>query len=477
MSSYKKSSYDAIVVGSGPNGFAAAITLAQAGLSVVLFEAKNTIGGGMRSAELTLPGFIHDICSAIHPLGLASPFFRKLSLEQHGLEWIQPLVPLAHPFDDGTAAILDRSIHLTSQNLDTDGEAYQRLMEPFVRNWDNLAPDILAPLHLPRHPLLLAKFGFMGVRSAQHLALHVFKSERARALFAGLAAHSIMPLDWSLTAAFGLILGSLAHVVGWPIPRGGSQKIADALAVIFCLLGGEIVTNQYIDDLTLLPSARAILLDVTPRQLLKIAKNQLPSHYKQKLGKYHYGPGIFKIDWALNSPIPWKAKQCASAGTVHIGGTLQEISQSEREIWEGKIPERPFVLVAQQSLFDQTRAPKNKHTAWAYCHVPNGSSENMTNRIESQIERFAAGFKDCIIGRSTRSAREMEQYNSNYIGGDINGGVQNIYQFLRRPVSWLHPYSTPVKGLYLCSSSTPPGGGVHGMCGYHAASLALKQCF
>lgn len=472
-----KNVYDAVVVGSGPNGLAAAITLAQAGLSVVIFESKMTIGGGMRSAELTLPGFIHDVCSAIHPLGLASPFFRGLPLKQHGLEWIQPHFPLAHPFDDGTAAVLERSLSSTSHHLGVDGLAYKKIMDPLVKNWNLLAPDILAPLQVPSHPCLLGRFGLLALRSANQLAMNSFETQQTRALFAGLAAHSMMPLDWPLTAAFALVLGSLGHIVGWPIAQGGSQKIADALAEFFYSLGGQIVTDHKVEDLNLLPKSKAILLDITPRQFLKMARKDLPAKYQQKLEKYLYGPGVFKIDWALNHPIPWRAKECLSAGTVHVGGTLQEISQSERVVWEGKISEKPFVLVAQQSLFDKTRVPDHKQTAWAYCHVPNGSEEEMTQRIESQIERFAPGFADCILARSTRSAIEMEQYNPNYIGGDINGGVQNFHQFLRRPVSWLHPYSTPIKGLYLCSSSTPPGGGVHGMCGYHAASTALKECF
>jgi phytoene dehydrogenase-like protein len=472
-----KHSYDAVVVGSGPNGLAAAITLAQAGLSVIVFEGKSTIGGGMRSAELTLPGFIHDICSAIHPLGMASPFFRKLPLEQHGLEWIQPDVPLAHPLDDGTAILLDRSIEATSQNLGKDSLAYKQLMDPLVANWNDLAEDILAPLHMPRHPILLGRFGLLGMQSASGLAKRMFENERARALLAGLAAHAIMPLDWLLTGAFGLVLGSLGHFVGWPIPRGGSQTIATALASIFRSLGGEIVTDHYVEDLNSLPPSHVVLLDITPKQLLKIVKNGFSFTYRQKLEKYRYGPGIFKMDWALNHPIPWKAKECLKAGTVHIGGTLQEIAHSEKEVWEGKHPEKPFLLVAQQSLFDHTRAPEKKHTAWAYCHVPNGSTHDMTQHIESQIERFAPGFRDCILATSTRSPLQVEDYNPNYIGGDINGGVQDLYQFLRRPVSWLRPYSTPIKGVYLCSSSTPPGGGVHGMCGYHAACTALRDYF
>jgi len=467
--------YDAVVVGSGPNGLAAAITLAQSGLSVVIFEAKSTIGGGLRSAELTLPGYIHDICSAVHPLGIASPFFRGLPLSKHELEWIHPIVPLAHPLEDGTAVLLERSIDLTSRHLGVDGASYKRLMEPLVADWDALAADILAPMHLPHHPMMLLRFGWLGIRSANGLAYQFFKNQRARSLFAGLAAHSMMPLERPLTSAFGLLLGTLGHHVGWPIARGGSQKIAQALASIFLNLGGEIVTDQTIVSLADLPPARTILFDVTPKQLLKIVKEGFPAKYRRKLENYRYGPGIFKIDWALNDSIPWKAKECIFAGTVHVGGTLQEIAQSEREVWEGKHSERPFTLVAQPSLFDWTRAPDGKHTAWAYCHVPNGSTVDMTKQIESQIERFAPGFGDCILARSTRTAIQVEEYNPNCIGGDINGGVQDIHQFLKRPAAWFDPYSTPIKGLYICSSSTPPGGGVHGMCGYHAARSALKQ--
>lgn len=426
---------------------------------------------------MTLPGFIHDICSAIYPLGIASPFFRGLPLVKYGLEWIHPLAPLAHPFEDGTAAILERSIDATSQTLGEDAAAYRRLMEPLVANWDNLATDLLAPLHFPRHPIAFGRFGLIGLRSACGLVRSLFGNHRAPAFFAGLAAHSILPLDRSLTAAFGLILGTLGHSVGWPIPRGGSQSFADALASYFLSLGGEIVTGKRIECLEDLPAARTILFDVTPKQLLKIVQHKFPARYSRRLEHYRYGPGVFKIDWALNHSIPWKAKECTRAGTVHIGGNLEEIIQSESEVWEGKHAERPFILVAQQSLFDHTRAPEGKHTAWAYCHVPNGSTYDMSKRIETQIERFAPGFIDCIIARSLRSAIELEQYNPNCVGGDINGGVQDIYQLFTRPVARLVPYSTPIKGLYICSSSTPPGGGVHGMCGYYAARAALKDCF
>lgn len=474
---FKREAYDAVVVGSGPNGLAAAITLAKAGLSVVVIEARDSIGGGMRSAELTLPGFTHDICSAIHPLGFSSPFFQSLPLASNGLEWIQPPAAAAHPFDDGPAAILKRSIKDTGLTLGSDAQAYKQLMEPFVANWNNLAPDLLAPLHLPSHPIEIARFGLRAIRSATGLAKSWFNEKHTQGFFAGLAAHSIMPLEWHLTAAFGLVLGILGHSAGWPIPRGGSQQIANALGSFFTNLNGEIVTGITINRLDELPSAKAILFDVTPKQLLKITGNQFPAKYRHQLEKYRYGPGVFKIDWALSSPIPWKSTECSLAGTVHIGGALEEIAQSEREIWEGKHAEKPYVIVAQQSLFDSSRAPPGKHTGWAYCHVPNKSNYDMTAKIESQIERFAPGFRDCILARSTMTAPELERYNPNCVGGDINGGVQDITQFFTRPAGWFNPYSTPLKGVYICSSSTPPGGGVHGMCGYHAAQSALKNSF
>lgn len=469
--------HDAIVVGSGPNGLAAAITLAQSGLSVIIFEAKSTVGGGMRSAALTLPGFTHDICSAIHPLGIGSPFFRTLPLNQYGLEWIQPTSPLAHPFDDGSVAMLERSIDATSLNLGRDAITYKNLMEPFVKNWNQLANDLLGPLHLPQHPIMMARFGIVAIRSAQGLSNSLFKGEQARSLFAGLAAHSMMPLDKLLTAAFGLVLGTLGHAVGWPLSKGGSQKIADALVSYFYSLGGKIYTDVPIESIHDLPPARVVLFDVTPQQLLKIMGDRFSSSYKDKLKNYRYGPGVCKIDWALNSPIPWKAKECAQAGTIHIGGTAEEIVTSEHEVWEKKHPQKPYIIMAQPSLFDQTRAPQGKHTAWGYCHVPNGSQIDMTEKIEAQIERFAPGFKDCIIAKHTKTASDLEKYNANYVGGDINGGVGDFDQFFKRPTSWFNPYSLPIKGFYICSSSTPPGGGVHGMCGYHAASAALKECF
>ncbi len=466
--------YDASVIGSGPNGLAAAITLAQAGLSVVVYESLSTAGGGMRSAELTLPGFTHDICSAIHPLGVASPFFRGISLQKYGLEWVYPLASMAHPLDGGTAAVLDLSVEKTSDTLGVDVEAYRGLMQPLVDDWPRLMDDVLAPLHVPHHPLAVARLGWLGLRSAQSLLMSRFRGERARALFAGLAAHAIMPLDKYLTAAFGLILGITGHAVGWPMAKGGSQSIANAMIAHLRELGGDVVTGTTIESIDQLASSKVILCDITPRQLLRVAGHRLPKSYREKLERYRYGPGVFKIDWALSDSIPWTAKECTRAGTVHVGGTAQEIIDSERDVWVGKGSKKPFVLVAQQSLFDSSRAPPGKHTAWAYCHVANGSTVDMTDLIESQIERFAPGFRDCILARNTKNAMQMEQYNANYIGGDINGGVQDICQFLTRPTACIDPYSTPVKGLYICSSSTPPGGGVHGMCGFHAAQAVLR---
>jgi phytoene dehydrogenase-like protein len=467
--------YDAIIIGSGPNGLAAAITLARAGCSVLVCEAQKTVGGGMRSGTLTLPGFVHDICSAIHPLGVASPFFRVLPLAEYGLEWIYPPAALAHPFDDGTAAILERSIASTSQTLGQDAAAYQQLMAPLVANWDRLAGTLLGPLQLPRHPLALLRFGLQALRSGQGLAERRFIGERAQGFFAGLAAHAIMPLEKSLTAAFGLILGILGHVVGWPFPRGGSQRIANVLAAYLRALGGEIVTGMPIASIGDLPMARAVLCDVTPRQLLRLAGQRLPAGYRRALEQYRYGPGVFKADWALDGPIPWTAPTCQRAATVHLGGTLTEIAASERAAWEGQQTDRPFVLVAQQSVFDPTRAPPGKQVAWAYCHVPHGSTSDMTEHIEAQIERFAPGFRERILARSVMPPAMLERYNANYIGGDINGGVQDWWQLFARPTWRLVPYCTPARGLYICSSSTPPGGGVHGMCGYFAARAALRS--
>jgi phytoene dehydrogenase-like protein len=472
----QRSTYDAVIIGAGPNGLAAAIRLAQSGRSVLVLEAKDTIGGGARTAELTLPGFQHDMCSAIHPLGKASPFLRSLPLEECGVKWIQPDAALAHPMDDGTAVIIERSIQATAKGLGVDAQAYRRLMEPLVADWEKIMVDLLGPLPLPpRHPLAMARFGLGAIRSAAGLAQGVFHGERAKAVFAGMAAHSMLQLEKPATAAFGLVLGILAHAVGWPVPQGGSQSIIDSMANYLHSLGGEIRTGFPVKGLEDLPPARALLFDVTPRQLLQITGERLPQAYRRQLKGYRYGPGVFKIDYALDGPIPWKAEECSRAGTVHLGGRLEEISAAESAVWRGEHPQKPLVLLAQQSLFDPTRAPRGKHTAWAYCHVPHGSAQDMTGPIEAQIERFAPGFRHRVLARCTHNAVEMEHYNPNYIGGDINGGVQDLRQLFTRPtVRWV-PYSTPDEDIYLCSSSTPPGGGVHGMCGFHAAQAALKR--
>ncbi|MCO5191113.1 MAG: NAD(P)/FAD-dependent oxidoreductase [Anaerolineae bacterium] len=465
--------YDAVIVGSGPNGLAAAITLAQAGQSVVVIEGAETVGGGMRSAELTLPGFTHDICSAIHPLGMGSPFFHSLPLADYGLEWIQPDIPLAHPFDDGSAAALHRSLDATAATVGADGAAYVRLMAPFVRDYDKIVHAFLGPLRLPRYPLAMARFGLKALFSAEKLARRYFMHERAQALFAGLAAHSIMPLDKAATAAFGLMLGILGHAVGWPLPRGGSQNLANALAAYLHSLGGEIVTGQWIADLGDLPPARATFLDITPRQFLHMAGNRLPGGYERRLQRYRYGPGVFKVDWALSEPIPWRAVAPRRAGTVHLGPLLGDMVNSERAMWHGPPSATPYIIVVQQTLFDATRSPAGKHTGWAYCHVPNGSTEDMTQAIEQQMERFAPGFGDIVLARHTMTTQAYERYNPNYVGGDINGGIQDLRQLFTRPVARINPYSTPLEHVYLCSSATPPGGGVHGMCGYFAARSLL----
>ena len=468
--------YDAIIVGSGPNGLAAAITLARAGYSVLVCEANATIGGGARSAEVTLPGFVHDLCSAVHPLAAGSPFFSTLPLDRFGLEWIQPEIPLAHPLDDGSAACLYPDVDFTAQQLHGDSRAYRRLMKPLARNWKTLANELLQPmLHFPRHPLALARFGIPALCPSTSLAKFFFRREPARALFAGIAAHSFLPLDAPASSAFGLVLGLAGHAVGWPIPRGGSQQISNALAEYLRALGGKIEVNRRIENLEDVPKARAILLDVSVWEFVRIAKEQLPSRYRRKLESFRHAPGVFKIDYALSDAIPWKAEACRRAGTIHLGGTMDAIAAAERHISRGKIPDRPFVLVAQQSLFDQTRAPRGQQTLWAYCHVPFNCDIDMSQRIESQIERFAPGFRDCILARHKMSAADLARSNPNLTGGDINGGAANLMQLIARPVFSPNPYRTAIKGVYLCSSSTPPGGGVHGMCGYHAARAALRE--
>ncbi|MGH9405193.1 MAG: phytoene desaturase family protein [Terriglobia bacterium] len=468
-------SYDAVIIGSGPNGLAAAIVLARAGRSVQVIEAEDTIGGGARSAALTLPGFVHDICSAVHPLARASPLFRTLPLGEYGLSWIDPPAPVAHPLDDGSAVVAERSVDLTAKTLGEDGDAYRRLFKPLAADWQKLSAAVLGPLRPPNHPLALLRFGFSAFRSASGLARSLFKQERARALFAGMAAHSVLPLEQRASGAFGLVLGITAHQVGWPIPRGGSQKIADSLASSLRALGGEIVTGSRVTSFDQLPPARAVLCDLTPRHLIEIAGARLTPGFKRRLARFRYGPGVYKLDYALAGPIPWHAPECRRAGTVHLGGTLDEIAASERAAWRGNVCERPFVLLAQPSLFDPTRAPAGKHTAWAYCHVPNGSGADMASRIESQIERFAPGFRDLVLARSILTPAGLERHNANLAGGDISGGANNLSQLVARPT--LQLYRTSGKGLYLCSASTPPGGGVHGMCGYFAAQAALADGF
>jgi len=477
MPSNSSTTYDAIVVGAGPNGLAAAITLAMHDLSVAIYEAKATVGGGCRSQELTLPGYIHDVCSSIHPLAVGSPFFRKLPLSRYGLEWIHPDAPLAHPFDDGTCALLEHSIDQTAKELGQDQAAYADLMTPFTKNWPMLEDVLLSPLSFPAHPIAAMQFASKAIRSAKGLAKKIFTTKRAQGLFAGIAAHSFLPLDQCLSAAFGLVLGVAAHMYGWPMPRRGSQSIVNALKAHFLSLGGKIKTECEIAALEELPASRAVVFDQTPRQILKIAGAHLSTSDQKALRKFRYGPGVFKIDWALDSPIPWQAESCRRAATVHIGGTLEEIAASEKAAGEGKHTDKPYVLLAQHSLFDSSRAPPGKHTAWAYCHVPHASTRNMTQAIEEQIERFAPNFRSRIIAKSTMNTNEIQRYNPNYIGGDIIGGVQDLWQLVTRPTMRFVPYATSHPRLFICSSSTPPGGGVHGMCGFHAAKAVLKRAF
>ncbi len=464
----------AVVIGSGPNGLAAAIVLAQAGLQVEVYEAQPQAGGGARTLPLTLPGFMHDFGSAVHPMALASPFFSTLPLRDHGLEWIQPSAPVAHPLDDGTAVILDRDLGEAERALGADGKQWRRLFGPFAERWNELAPEVLRPVSLlPKHPFLLARLGLLGFPSASSLANVWFKSPRTKALFAGLAAHSILSLEEPLSSAFGIMLGATAHAVGWPIPRGGAQSITNALCGYLASLGGVVHTSSPIENLAALGEFNVALCDVTPRQLLQIAGERLSSSYKRSLERYRYGPAVFKVDYALSAPIPWQAAECARSVTVHIGGTLEEFVISEDAMRHGRHAERPFVLLAQPTLFDPARAPAGKHIAWAYCHVPNGSGFDMLPRLEAQIERFAPGFRDCVLERRIFSPAALQAMDANLVGGDIGGGLSNLPQFLFRPT--MRYYATSNRSIYICSASTPPGGGVHGMCGYNAAKLALKR--
>jgi phytoene dehydrogenase-like protein len=468
----------ACIIGAGPNGLAAAIVLAQAGLDVEVFEAQPAIGGAARTLDLTLPGFHHDFGSAVHPMAVGSPFFQSLPLESYGLEWIHSPATLAHPLDDGTAVLLPRDLTEAAATLGPDGPAWRALMQPLVTRWPDFAADILRPaVALPKHPLLLARFGLDALLPAITVAQRRFRTEPIRALFAGLAAHSFLSLDQPLSASFGLVLGAAAHAVGWPIPRGGAQSIANALAAHLEYLGGRITTSTPIRSLSDLPAADLILCDITPRQLLALTDesqpNRLSSAYRSQLADYRYGPAAFKVDYALSQPIPWNAPACLSAATVHIGGSLCDIAASEAAMASGSSSQKPFVLLAQPTLFDPTRAPSGMHIAWAYCHVPNGSAEDMLDRLESQIERFATGFRGCILARHVSTPATLESMDANLVGGDISGGAMNLRQFLFRPTR--RTYRTSAPDIYLCSSSTPPGGGVHGMCGANAARMALSR--
>ncbi len=468
--------YDAVVVGSGPNGLAGAIRLAQAGWRTLVLEADSLAGGGLRSRELTLPGFLHDVCATVMTTARVSPFMRSLPLEEYGVEWLPVDIPVGHPLEGGQAAFVHQSIEETAAGLGSDGAAYRRLFEPLVRDAEKILGEILGPIPVPpRHLPALVNFGRWALQPGSLLARRAFKSQAARALFGGMAAHSILPLEQLATAAFGLVLSIGAHRHNWPLVRGGAQRFADALVAILRSLGGEVVTGQEVRSLRDIPPARAVLFDITPRSVLRIAGEAFPPSYRRLLQRYRYGPGVCKVDYALDGPIPWRNPDCARAGTLHVGGTLEEVQAAEAAVWRDEHPAHPFVLLVQPTIVDPSRAPHGKHIAWAYCHVPNGSTQDVSAQIEGQIERFAPGFRELVLAKHVFTASQMESYNPNYVGGDINSGVQDLAQLFTRPVPRLNPYRTPLKGLYLCSGSTPPGGGVHGMGGFHAAETALRD--
>jgi phytoene dehydrogenase-like protein len=468
-------SYDAIVIGSGPNGFAAAIELSRNGANVCILEASETVGGGVRSAELTLPDFVHDVCSAVHPLGILSPYFRQLPLQEHGLEWVMPPASVAHPLDHEPAVMLCRDLDATGEFLAQDAPAWKSIFEPLLPKSQELLADILGPFGIPRHPFLMARFGLSGLRSAMGFAHGKFSGDRAQALFAGCAAHSILPMEKPLSAAVGTLFALTGHMENWPVAKGGSGEISKALASYFESLGGTIVCSTKVQSENELPPARVYLFDTDPVQMVNITESMLPAGYVNRLKKYRYGPGVFKLDWALDGPIPWIDPKCLEASTVHVGGTLDEIAASERACWNEEHSEKPFLILCQQSQFDSTRAPEGKHTGYAYCHVPHGSTVDQTEAIENQIERFAPGFKDIILARHRTTTKDFHAYNPNYLGGVIAGGVADATQIFSRPVARVNPYTTPNPKIFICSASTPPGGGVHGMCGYHAARAAMKR--
>jgi phytoene dehydrogenase-like protein len=470
-------SYDAVVVGSGPNGLAAAVALSRAGLATLLVEAEDTPGGGARTKELTLPGFLHDVCSIVHPLAVASPFFRSLKLERFGLEWIHSPAPLAHVVGEDHVVLMERSVQATAEGLGRDGPAYRRLLEPFAERFDELVPMVLSGIRVPRSPVLMARFGLTALRSMRGLARSRFHEDSAGALLAGIAAHSFVPLEGLATASFALVLGSAGHAVGWPIARGGSGAIVSALVECLRETGGEIVTGLRVSSLRDLPAARAYVLDVTPKQLLTIAGDRLTSGYRRRLERFRYGPGVFKMDWALSAPVPWRDAELSRAATVHLWGSLEQVARAEALVHRGATDANPFVILVQPSLFDPSRAPPGRHTLWAYCHVPNGSDGDFSEAIEAQIERFAPGFRELVLARRCTTARELERYNANFVGGDIAGGMSDLRQLFFRPVAKLDPYATSAPDVFLCSSSTPPGGGVHGMCGYWAAQSVLRNVF
>jgi phytoene dehydrogenase-like protein len=469
--------YDVVVIGAGPNGLSTAIALAQAGLSTLVLEAAEQVGGGTRTNELTLPGFLHDVCSSVHPLGVGSPFFRSLELEQYGLRWLQPEVPLAHLLSPDCALLLERSIEATADQFGADSGAYRSLLDPLVRDFHQLLPMLLGPLRFPSHPLAYVRFGLSALQSLRGLSRALFDGSSAPALLAGISAHAMLPLNAAATASFALLLAAAGHRVGWPLAQGGSRAITSALLACLTSLGGKVELNHPVRRRSDLPWARAYVFDVTPRQLLAILGAELPPRYAARLRRFRYGPGVYKMDWALREPIPWADARCARAATVHLGGSLEQVAAAEAAVHAGRPPRQPFVLLVQPSLFDPSRAPPGAHTAWAYCHVPHASEWNACAAIEAQVERFAPGFRDVILARSAKNALEMERFNPNYVGGDINGGEANLGQLFFRPVARLDPYSTPLPDVFFCSSSTPPGGGVHGMCGYWAAHSVARRVF